>query len=150
MGDYNTAFKYHKKVSNANRDYPWPIPRNKYYLDQKMLNKDLRYGGLVQRDFEARSSQLQDPVTRLRFLQGKGQVNSVSLQSLYRNQILTGQVPQWDRGTPIQDFNFPLRQQHVNWTSSLNPQDQLQALHLSVGSGGDVNAKSETKWVKVI
>ena len=73
MGDYNIAFKYNKPITTDNSAYPWPLNWEKYSLDRKILNEDLRSGGLVERSREA-SNQLNDPVTRMRFLKGKGQL----------------------------------------------------------------------------
>ena len=72
MGDYNIAFKYNKPITTDNSAYPWPLNWDKYSLDRKMLNEDLRSGGLVERSRAAAADQLNDPVTRMRFLQGKG------------------------------------------------------------------------------
>ena len=52
MGDYNISFKYNKRVTTDNSKYPWPLNWDKYSLDRKMLNKDLRGGGLVQKEAE--------------------------------------------------------------------------------------------------
>ena len=70
MGDYNVAFKYNKRIMTDNSAYPWLLNWDKYSLDRKMLNKDLRNGGLVERSRDAAFEQLNDPVTKMRFLQG--------------------------------------------------------------------------------
>ena len=49
LGDYNIAFKYNKRVITANSQYPLPFYWDKYSLDHKMLNEDLRNVGLVER-----------------------------------------------------------------------------------------------------
>ena len=82
---------------------------NKYSLDRKMLNEDLRLGGLVERSREAAAQQLTDPLTRMRFLQGKGQVNGISLSSLYRQNILDGYLPMFVRKATLSSFLFPLK-----------------------------------------
>ena len=87
------AFKYNKRITTDNSAYPWPLNWDKYSLDRKMLNEDLRSGGLVERSRAAAFDQLTDPVTKMRFLQGKGQVEGISLSSLNRRAVLDGSRP---------------------------------------------------------
>ena len=97
MADYNVAFKYNKRIITDNAQYPWPLNWGKYSLDSKMLNEDLDNGGLVHRSREAAAQQLTDPLTRMRFLQGKGQVNGILLSSLNRRTLRDGSVPMFVR-----------------------------------------------------
>ena len=131
MGDYNVAFKYNKLKITDNSAYPWPLNWDKYSLDHKMLNEDLRSGGLVERSRAAASEQLNDPVTRMLFLQGKGEVNGISLSSLYRRSVLDGSTPMFVKHTPTFNLvSFQKPQQAVNWVDEMNTQDQAQKTHL--------------------
>ena len=98
-----------------------------------------RYGGLVERSRISAAEQLTDPMTHIRFLQGKGQVNGISLSSLYRRSVLDGSAPMFVRKQPENMFLFQKRQQAKNWTSSMNTQDQHQKIHVPVGDGGDTS-----------
>ena len=148
MGDYNIAFKYNKPITSDNSAYPWPLNWDKYSLDRKMLNEDLRSGGLVERSRAAAADQLNDPVTRMRFLQGKGQANGVSLASLHRRSILDGSAPMFFRRAPKNDFLFQQRQQADNWTDRMNTQDQNQKVHIPLGNGGNINVALFDQAVK--
>ena len=103
MGDYNVAFKYNKRIMTDNAAYPWPLNWDKYSLDRKMLNKDLRSGGLVKRSRAVAFDQLNDPVTKMRFLQGKGQVEGILLASLNRRAVLDGSRPMISLKRPVDD-----------------------------------------------
>ena len=128
MGDYNVAFKYNKRITTDNSAYPWPLNWDKYSLDRKMLNEDLRHGGLVERSRAAAFQQLNDPVTRMRFLQGKGQVEGISLSSLSRRAVLDGSRPMISLKRPADDslLFVAMEQQGDNWVDEMNTQDQPQ------------------------
>ena len=119
----------------GNTQYRWPLNWEKYSLDQKKLNEDLCYSDLVERSREAAAQQLTDPLTRMHFLQGKGQVNGISLSTLYRPNLLGGSVPMFVRKAPTNDFSFQKKQQ----ASSVNTQDQHQIMHVPVDDGGNTN-----------
>ena len=139
MGDYNLAIKYNKQVISNNSQYPWPFNWDKYSLDRKMLNEELRNGVFVERSRGAAAQQLNDPLTGMCFLQGKGQVNGISLPSLYRRSVLDGSLPMFVRKAPQNEFLFQKRQQAPDWTSSMNTQDQHQMMHVPLGDGGNTN-----------
>ena len=139
MADYNVAFKYNKRIITDDAQYPWPLNWGKYNLDRKMLNEDLDNGGLVHRSREAAAQQLTDPLTRMRFLQGKGQVNGILLSSLNRRTLRDGSVPMFVRKQLQNDFLFQRRQQAPHWTYAMNTQDVNQKIHLPLDLGGNKN-----------
>ena len=142
MGDYNVAFKYNKRITTDNSAYPWPLNWDKYSLDRKMLNEDLRHGGLVERSRAAAVQQLNDPVTRMRFLQGKGQVEGISLSSLHRRSVLDGSKPMMSmsmKRPADESLLFVNMQQGDDWVDEMNTHDQAQKLHLPLGVGGSHN-----------
>ena len=143
MGDYNVAFKYNKRITTDNSAYPWPLNWDKYSLDRKMLNEDLRSGGLVERSRAAAFDQLTNPVTKMRFLQGKGQVEGISLSSLHRRSTLDGSRPMISLKTPVDDslLFVCMEQQGDNWVDEMNTQDQAQKLHLPLSLGGNRNSE---------
>ena len=107
-----------------------------------MLNKDLRSGGLVERSRAAAANQLNDPVTRMRFLQGKGQVKGISLASLQRRGVLEGSRPMLPQKRGVQDLLFcSMEQQEDNWVDEMNTQDQAQKTRLTLSLGGNCNSE---------
>ena len=154
MGDYNVAFKYNKRITTDNSAYPWPLNWDKYSLDRKMLNEDLRHGGLVERSRAAAYQQLNDPLTKMRFLQGKGQVEGISLSSLHRCSALDGSKPMMSMKRPADEslLFVSMQQADDNWVDEMNTQDQAQKLHLPLGLGGNGNSEifeSSTKDVTI-
>ena len=120
MADYNIPFKFYKRIVTDNRQYVWPIPQNKYELDRKFLNEDAAYA-MVDRKRKNTERDM-DPETRLRWFEGVGRVNSVSMMQLYRNQQLTGATVMARNGIQIRSL-IPMTQQGPIFTKIFIPMD---------------------------
>ena len=65
---FNVAFKYHKKISTNNNEYPSPVQFDKYAHDRKLLNEDLLFATVDHTQKIMDTDFLEDCVTGYRSL----------------------------------------------------------------------------------